>query len=76
MNKMKKCWLVTFVVAFGCFAQGALAQERNQEFPRDIHGLYWQPADPGRLEEGWLEIREGKAIRADEARAHFRNKAT
>jgi len=47
MNKMKKCWLVTFVVAFGFFAQGALAQERNQEFPRDVHGLWWQPADPG-----------------------------
>lgn len=43
---MKMRWLVTFVLAFGAFAQGALAQ-RNQEFPRDFHGLWWQPTDPG-----------------------------
>jgi len=47
VNNMKKCWLVTFLVALGAFTQGALAQERNQEFPRDVHGLWWQPADPG-----------------------------
>lgn len=43
---MKKRWLVAMTVALGIVAQGAMAQ-RNEEFPRDIHGLWWQPTDPG-----------------------------
>lgn len=43
---MKMRWFVSCVIAFGVFAQGALAQ-RNPEFPRDFHGLWWQPTDPG-----------------------------
>jgi len=43
---MKNRWLVPLVLAFGVLAQGAMAQ-RNQVFPRDIHGLWWQPTDPG-----------------------------
>jgi hypothetical protein len=32
----------------------------------------WQPADPARYEEGRQEIREGKAVSAEDARARFR----
>jgi hypothetical protein len=46
MNNMKNRWLVTFAVALGVFAQDALAQ-RNPVFPRDLHGLWWPPGDPG-----------------------------
>jgi hypothetical protein len=47
MNNVKKCWVAAFAVALGMLAQGAAAQVRNQEFPRDVHGLWWQPSDPG-----------------------------
>jgi hypothetical protein len=43
---MKKHWLVGFMLACGAFAQDALAQ-REPQFPRDVHGLWWQPIDPG-----------------------------
>jgi len=43
---MKNRWYVPLVLALGVLSQGALA-ERNQVFPRDIHGLWWQPTDPG-----------------------------
>jgi hypothetical protein len=32
----------------------------------------WQPADPDRLEQGRQELREGKALSPDEAKARFR----
>ena len=52
MKKLKNRWLVAFAVALGVSAQGAFAQEdetprRNPVFPRDVHGLWWQPGDPG-----------------------------
>ena len=52
MKKLKNRWLVGLAFALGMFAQDALAQEddiprRNPAFPRDVHGLWWQPGDPG-----------------------------
>ena len=45
---MKKQWLVTLAFAFGVWVQESAAQEpRLPQFPRDIHGLWWQPIDPG-----------------------------
>ena len=51
MKNLKNRWLVAFVAALGILAQDALAQDdsprRNPVFPRDVHGLWWQPGDPG-----------------------------
>jgi hypothetical protein len=45
---MKKQWLIALGIALGLCAQDALAQEpRFPQFPRDVHGLWWQPTDPG-----------------------------
>ena len=46
---MKKHWLVTFAIALGAFAHGALAQTepREPQFPRDVHGLWWNPVYSG-----------------------------
>jgi hypothetical protein len=46
---MKKHWLAALVLASGVFARDALAIEepREPQFPRDLHGLWWQPVDPG-----------------------------
>jgi hypothetical protein len=47
---MKTHWLAALVLASGVFAGNALAQfqePREPQFPRDLHGLWWQPIDPG-----------------------------
>jgi hypothetical protein len=44
---MDKRWLVTLIVALGVSAPSVWAQEQNPELPRDVHGLWWDPADPG-----------------------------
>ena len=45
---MKKQWLATLALVSALFAQDALAQEpRFPQFPRDVHGLWYQPIDPG-----------------------------
>ena len=41
----------------------------------EVRKTPWLPADPARLEKGREEIRQGKAIHPDEARARFRKKA-
>jgi hypothetical protein len=43
---MKNRWIIALALSLGVLAQGASAQS-NQLFPRDIHGLWWQPTDPG-----------------------------
>jgi len=42
---MNKRWLVTLVAMLCAFVPRAHAQET--EFPRDLHGLWWEPSDPG-----------------------------
>ena len=42
---MNKRWIFTLLAMFGACVQGAWAQ--NPELPRDLHGLWWQPTDPG-----------------------------
>ena len=46
---MKSNWLFVLAVVLGIPAQSVWAQtnEIDPEFPRDLHGLWWQPADPG-----------------------------
>jgi hypothetical protein len=45
---MKRNWIVSLGIALGVLAQDAFAQEpRFPQFPRDVHGLWWQPNDPG-----------------------------
>lgn len=45
---MKKHWFAALALTLGVFAQGAAAQEpRFPQFPRDVHGLWWLPGDPG-----------------------------
>src|SRR5688500_1677883 len=46
---MKRKLFFVLIVALGVSAPGVWAQdkEENPEFPRDLHGLWWQPGDPG-----------------------------
>ena len=45
---MNKRWLLTLTIVLGAYVQSAWAQQnQNPELPRDLHGLWWQPADPG-----------------------------
>ena len=46
---MKKHSILVLLVLFGLSARSLWAQtnEIDPEFPRDLHGLWWQPADPG-----------------------------
>jgi hypothetical protein len=38
----------------------------------EVRKTPWKPSDPARLEQGLEEIRQGKAVSPDEARARFR----
>lgn len=42
---MTKRWLLTLAVALCAHVPAVHAQEN--EFPRDLHGLWWDPGDPG-----------------------------
>ena len=46
---MKKHWIVALGLALAGLAQTASAQTepRFPQFPRDVHGLWWQDNDPG-----------------------------
>lgn len=43
---MKQHWIFTLVFVVAASVQSASAQP-NTEFPRDLHGLWWQPTHPG-----------------------------
>jgi hypothetical protein len=46
---MKRNWIFALGITLAALAQGASAQTepRFPQFPRDVHGLWYQPNDPG-----------------------------